>query len=305
MSVGLPTHRVDWPEMMTGEAVARLARQAESSGFDAVFVTDHPFPGDAWLASGGHHALDPMVALAFAASATTRLRLQTNLYILAYRNPFISAKAAATLDVLSGGRLILGVGAGYLEEEFAALGADFGRRNQVTDEAISALKEAWKGRSVRRSGLGFNAAGNTMLPVPNQHPHPPIWVGGNSLRAIRRAAELGDGWVPMPNPARGARRRRTPPLETLEDLGRRLAFLRQACEEAGRSRSLEVVFMPEGTDMFSSRGVEAARLVESAAELRRLGVSYLAMTLPARSVSEFSDRLGQLGEQALAQIARL
>src|SRR5207247_1106309 len=101
----------------------RHRRAGEAAGLDAVFGTEHPFPGDAWLAHGGHHALDPLVALSFAAAATTRLRLQTNLYIAAYRNPFLSAKAVATLDVLSGGRVILGVGTGHLGPEFVALGA--------------------------------------------------------------------------------------------------------------------------------------------------------------------------------------
>ncbi len=134
LSVGLPTHRVDRAdEFVTADAVAQLAAAAEAAGFDAVFVTDHPFPTDGWLAHGGHHALDPLVALAFAAAATRTLRLHTNLFVLAYRNPFVSAKAIATLDVLSGGRVILGVGAGYLEGEFDALGAPFDERNDATD----------------------------------------------------------------------------------------------------------------------------------------------------------------------------
>ncbi len=132
VSLGLPTHRVDLGgELVGGAAVTEVARAAEASGFDAVFVTDHPFPGDSWLSHGGHHTLDPLITLAVVAANTTRLRLHTNLMILAYRNPFISAKAVATLDVLSGGRVVLGVGAGYLEPEFAALGVDFSERNAL------------------------------------------------------------------------------------------------------------------------------------------------------------------------------
>src|SRR5256884_3273244 len=148
-----------------------IAAASEAAGFDAVFVTEHPFPGDAWLAHGGHHALDPLVALSFAAAATTRLRLQTNLYIAAYRNPFLSAKAVATLDVLSGGRVILGVGAGYLEPEFAALGVDFEERHELTDEALHAMEAARAGESVALDGRHFTATGNTMLPRPVQSPH--------------------------------------------------------------------------------------------------------------------------------------
>ena len=165
VSLGLPTHRVDVPELVTARAIAIIAAAAEEAGFDAVFVTEHPFPGDEWLASGGHHALDPFVALSFAASATSRIRLQTNLVVPAYRNPFLVAKAAASLDHLSDGRLILGIGSGYLRPEFEALGVAFDERNELTDEAISAMRAAWTGRSVTRSGRHWRAEANTMLPA--------------------------------------------------------------------------------------------------------------------------------------------
>jgi alkanesulfonate monooxygenase SsuD/methylene tetrahydromethanopterin reductase-like flavin-dependent oxidoreductase (luciferase family) len=113
LSIGLPTPRRDKEhEFATGDAIGEMATAIEKAGFDAVFVTDHPFPDDEWMASGGHHALDPFVALAFAAAVTTTLRLQTNLYIPSYRNPFLSAKAVASLDALSGGRVVLRLGAG-------------------------------------------------------------------------------------------------------------------------------------------------------------------------------------------------
>src|SRR5438309_299293 len=141
VSLGLPTHRVDrFDQFCTAHAIGELSAAAEAAGFDAVFVTDHPAPGDKWLEHGGHHTLDPFVALAFAAAATTTLRLHTNLLVLAYRNPFLSAKAVATLDHLSGGRVILGIGAGYLEPEFDALGVAFDGRNDLTEEAIVMVK---------------------------------------------------------------------------------------------------------------------------------------------------------------------
>src|SRR3954447_23439839 len=109
ISLGLPTHKVDaFDELCSAAAIAEIARAAEAGGMHSVFVTEHPIPADPWLASGGHHAPDPLVALSFAAAATTTLRLHTNLLILAYRNPFLSAKAVATLDALSGGRMIVG-----------------------------------------------------------------------------------------------------------------------------------------------------------------------------------------------------
>ncbi len=302
-SVQLPTDRVDRPdEFLTAGAVAEMARAAEAAGFDACFVTDHPFPGDRWLAAGGHHALDPFVALSFAAAATTRLRLQTHVLVLAYRNPFLVAKAAATLDVLSGGRLVLGVAAGYLKSEFAALGADFEVRNEAIDEGIRALKRAWTEEGVRFQGRGFAAAGNTMLPRPRQKPHPPVWVGGNSRRAIRRAVELGDGWMPFPTAARTAPHLRTAPLESVADLAERLAYLRAHAESVGRTQPLDVCFVPFGLDRDSSGRVEPTRFLDSAAELSALGVTWLTVVLPADSRAAWAEAVARFGREIVAKL---
>jgi probable F420-dependent oxidoreductase len=244
LSLGLETSRADQAEeFVSAEAIAEMARAAEAAGFDAVFVTDHPFPDDEWLNAGGHHALDPFVALAFAAAATTTLRLHTNLYVAAYRNPFLSAKAVATLDHLSGGRVVLGIGAGYLEPEFDALGVEFAERNDLTDEAIVMMKRAWAESGVVAKGAHFDAsAGHTMLPRPVQQPHPPIWIGGNSKRAIRRAVELADGWMPMPNPAKYAARRRSPALESLDDVKAGIAYAAEYGKSVGRTVPIGVMY---------------------------------------------------------------
>src|SRR3954453_11970993 len=144
VSLGLPVHRVDAAaEFVTGDAVAEISRAAETAGFAAVFVTDHPAPPARWVDRGGHVTTDPLVTLAFAAAATSTLRLQTNLYVPAYRHPLLSAKAITTLDVLSGGRVIVGVGAGYLEPEFGALGAAFDDRNDVLDQTLRTMVATW------------------------------------------------------------------------------------------------------------------------------------------------------------------
>ena len=123
-SLQLPTDRVEHGDEFTSAgAIAELAEAIAAAGFDACWVTEHPFPSDEWMATGGHHSLDPFVALTAAAVATKTLRLHTNILVLPYRNPFLTAKAAASLDVVSGGRVIVGVAAGYLEGEYAALGA--------------------------------------------------------------------------------------------------------------------------------------------------------------------------------------
>jgi probable F420-dependent oxidoreductase len=284
-SVALPTERIDRAsEFVTQAAVAEIAAAAEGVGFDACFVTDHPFPPHRWLYGGGHHALDPFVALSFAAAATTRLGVQTHILVLPYRNPFLVAKSVLSLDVLSGGRVILGVAAGYLRGEFAALGADFDRREEVSDETIRALKLAWAGDDVRFEGRGYRAGGNSMGFRPVQQPHPPIWVGGNSRSAIRRAIELGDGWVPFPNTAEMAKYTRTPAMETLDDLKERLAFAREHAATIGRREPFEVCYSLVG--MGAGRlGTAEAR--ERVAALEELGVTWLTVGFPAETRREY------------------
>jgi len=299
-AVLLPTDRVtEGAEFVGPDAIAELARAAEAAGFDAVSVTDHPFPPARWVAAGGHHALDPFVALSFAAAATTRVRLLTQVIVLPYRNPFLVAKAASTLDVLSGGRLILGVAAGYLEPEFAALGADFANRNQVADEAIDAIRAAWTGEPVNLVGRGFVAKGNAQLPCPEQSNGPPIWVGGNSRRAIRRAVERAQGWHPFPAPAKLATHARTAAMESLDDLRAGIAFAREHAAKLGRTEPLDVCLVPFGFTMGAEMPTDFAQFREQVAEYAAAGVTWLAMNVPASSRTEWCDRVAALGEAFL------
>jgi len=300
ISLGLPTHKVHaFDELCSAGAITEIATAAEAGGIDAVFVTDHPMPADPWLASGGHQTLDPFVALAFAAAATATLRLHTNLLILAYRNPFLSAKSVATLDALSGGRVILGVGAGYLEVEFDALGVDFAARNDLTDEAIVAMRRAWTGESVVAAGRGWSAAGNTVLPRPVQQPGPPIWIGGNSKRAIRRVVDLADGWMPMPSPAGSESRLKTPAITSLGDLRARLDYAREYADEVGRTEPFEVVFMPMGLDMFTKAQVDPGPVVDGIHAMAAAGVTYCALTLPGETRAEFLANLAVVAESVV------
>lgn len=295
--VSLQTDHVDMgDEFASGPGVATVARAAEAAGFDAVFVTEHPFPEDEWMASGGHHALDPFVTLMTAAAATSRLRVLTNLCVVPYHSPYLLAKTALTVDVLSGGRLILGCGAGYLEPEFAAVGARFDDRNERFDAAITAMKDAWTRDSVPVSASG---ARHTMRPRPVQQPHPPIWIGGNSRRALRRAVELGDGWMPFPNPASSAARRKTPELITIEQLRARLDEAREL--EAGYGRTLrDVMFTPVGVDAFGGPRWDAAAFREVVAEYARIGVTMCSVHIPARGRDEYCDLLAAFGAEILS-----
>ena len=299
-TVQLPTERVDRAEeFLSATAVGEMAQAAERAGFDACFVTDHPMPGDRWLASGGHHTLDPFVALSFAAAATSRIRLHTHVLVLPYRNPFLTAKAAASLDVLSGGRLILGVASGYLESEFEALGVDFSERNELCDEAIAALRQVWSTGGLVVEGRHFRATGNTALPRPLQKPHPPIWVGGNSRRAIRRAVELADGWLPFPAPRRFAAHIRTAALRSLDDLAERLAFAREHARAVGRTQPLDVCFVPFGLELFGPEPVDPGRFRATVQELEAVGVTWLALSVPCDSRAEYCEKLAAFGREHL------
>lgn len=291
-SLGLPTHRLDAAqEFVTGDAVGEIARAAETAGFDAVFVTDHPAPPADWIAGGGHHTLDPFVTLAWAAAATSSLRLHTNLFVPAYRHPLLSAKLVASLDALSGGRLILGVGAGYLEGEFAAVGADFAGRNDVLDDAIRTMRAAWSGEP---------AGGVLSLPRPVQQPGPPIWVGGNSMRAIRRVVEVGDGWGPMPSPQRAAKALRTPGIESIDVLAERITVLHGLAAEAGRDPdTLDVAFMPAGLDMFNRASPDPQRVLDEVHALADVGVTWATVTLPGETRAELLGEIERFGVRVI------
>jgi probable F420-dependent oxidoreductase len=242
-SVGYPlAHGPQDDGFMTAEFLAEFARVAEECGYHSVNVTEHPIPGNKFMAAGGHHAPDPFVTLAFAAGVTTSIGLLTNLTVVPYRNPFLLAKAAATLDRVSNGRLTLGVGTGYLKPEFFALGVDFDERNDLFDESLAVCRMVWTGGPVAHEGRHFSARDNSALPTPVQDPLP-IWIGGNAQRSRQRVADVGQGWMPMPNPPEFASTRRSALLETREDFVRMLADLDDRRTAAGRTDALDVMFM--------------------------------------------------------------
>ena len=239
-SLELPTQRVDAEaEFVTADAIADVARAAEANGFSAVHVTDHPAPDAKWLDHGGHHALDPFVALSFAAAATKDVKLLTNVYIAAYRNPFLGAKSIQSLAVLSGGRLIIGTAAGYLKPEYRALGVDFDSRGALLDEALDVLAKVLTGDDLAYEGTSFSARGVRLRPVPATPP--PVWIGGNSKPAVRRAVTRGQGWAPF-NTFGYATASRTAEISTLDELESAIAWTRAYAAEIGRTEPLDICF---------------------------------------------------------------
>lgn len=296
--LGLPTDHVESiTEFGTAKAVADMASTAERLGYGGVFVTDHPAPPASFLASGGHHALEPTVVLAAAATATSDLTLVTNLYIAAYRNPLLAAKAVATLDNLAEGRLVLGVGAGYLREEFAATGVDYDRRGVVLDEHLEVMRSAWTGQPVTASGVGYDASEIVSAPTPVLRPHGadlPIWVGGNSKNALRRIARFGSGWIPLATPKGMEKFVKTTAISTIEDLTRRIELFREIWEEAGRTGTPSIAIEPWDAGRYGSDRWDAVKYRERLATLAELGVTHAPVMLSSIGRSFDLDRAGFL-----------
>lgn len=178
------------------EEILEISALAEELRYDSLWVSDHiviPKSHEGF----GDTFLDPLVTLTYIAADTDKIGLGTSVIILPYRNPLVLAKMVSTLDTLSSGRVILGVGAGWLEDEFQALGAPFRERGKVTDEYIEILKELWTSDDPEYDGEYLEFSNIKFLPKPVSKPHPPIWVGGASARAMERAAGYGDGWHPF------------------------------------------------------------------------------------------------------------
>ena len=290
------------PELVSGTGIATVAAAAEEAGFDGFGFTDHPAPSQRWLEAGGHDSLDPFVALGFAAARTTTLRLIPNIVVLPYRNPFLVAKAGATLDLLSGGRFTLAVGAGYLKAEFAALGVEHSERNELFDESLEVLKAIWTGDDVSFEGRHFTARGITGNPRPVSQPHPPIWIGGNSARARRRVVEHGDGWCPFPAPAMVARTARTGALDTPDLLAEAIEDLRRRLDAAGRDpATVDITFSnPAGGEPVSDDFNADAHL-DGLESLASLGVTWAQVGIPGDSLEHAVETIQRYGEQIIAK----
>ena len=180
-----------------GPEVIELARAAEAARFTALAYTDHPAPPATWLGDGGHPTFEPFAALAFCAAATRRIGVMTHLAVAPYRNPMLLAKAVATVDRLSSGRLTLAVGAGYLRSEFMALGRSFDDRAALVEEALDVLDGVFAPEPFTYEGRGWRSLGQVSSPAPVQGPRPPVWIGGSSRRSIELAARRADGWTPL------------------------------------------------------------------------------------------------------------
>ncbi|MBO0677142.1 LLM class F420-dependent oxidoreductase [Mycolicibacterium sp. S2-37] len=290
-------------ELVTGTGVAALATAAENAGFSGFGFTDHPAPSRRWLEAGGHDALDPFVAMGFAAAHTTTLRLIPNIVVLPYRNPFIVAKAGATLDLLSGGRFTLAVGVGYLKREFAALGVDYDNRTTLFEEALATIRTAWTTDDLSIDGAGFSARGITAHPRPASVPHPPIWIGGNTVAARNRVAVHGDGWCPFPAPAQLAQTARTAALDSVGALAAAVEDLRRRCEATGRDpAAVDVTFTNITGGDPSADAFDSDAYLAGVAELAAVGVTWIQVTIPGDSLAHAREVIDRFGAEVIARV---
>ncbi len=297
----LVAHPYD-PEFLEKRNVIRFAQAAEAAGFDALGFTDHPAPSQKWLDGGGHDALDPFAALAFCAAVTERIRLMPNIIVLPYRNPFVLAKAIATVDVLSEGRFILGTAAGYLRSEYSALGVDFQERNHLFDEALDALKGAWTTDEFSYRGRHFESRGLTANPKPVQKPHPPIWIGGNSKLARRRVARAAQGWMPFHAPKLLARTTKTPVLDGVEDLARYLDELWIFVDEAKRDRAeIDIHFHCNEGGSPESSDFDVPAHLAGHEKLAKLGVTWVGTGTSGKSIDRAIETLDRYGRDVITK----
>ena len=263
-------------DMMAAGPVTELALAVETAGWHGFAFTEHPVPGARWLSAGGHQTLDPFVALGHAAAVTDRLQLLTYLAVLPYRNPLLLAKAAATVDILSNGRFILGVGTGYLKAEFHALGVDFDERNALFDEALDVLPLHWSGEPFSYQGRHFDARDVIARPKPPRQSIP-IWIGGNASVTLRRVAERAQGWMPLTSHVDISATTRTPHLKTIDDLAARITWLKEVAGARGGELDIAIAYTDPSIAQFD---VDAERHRETFAAYEEIGVTWIALPAP-------------------------
>ena len=292
IGVTVPNVHETLAERSTIEAVARMA---DELGFDSVWCNDHlamptasgdgatePAYAAAYGEQRGQRIYEPLIVLAYLAAVTRRVLLGTSVYLLPLRSPLLAARQAVSLDGLSAGRLVLGVGAGWLESEFDAVGVPYRQRGRRTDEAIAMLKSL------------CGADGGGFLPKPVQRPHPPLWIGGRSEAALRRAARAGDAWHPS--------------HLTVDELRRQIPALHAECERAGRPADEVAVttrrkLVRTPTDDARVLQGDAAAIAATVAELEQVGVSHLVVEIPGSSEAELLENLDWFGREVLLEVS--
>lgn len=270
-----------------------IARAADAAGLFYVAVCDHvaiPRPHDQKM---GTSWWDTLTTLGYLAGVTEQVKLLSHVYVLPYRHPLMAAKGFLTLDALSGGRAVLGVGAGHVEAEFELLGVDFETRGRALDEAIDVVRAAFEDEYPSHSGPRWTVADAGLRPRPARAGGPPIWIGGSSKPALRRAADRGDGWLPQGPPAEGMKAA--------------IDFIRHRREETRGGEPIDLGVNTEslylGEPTFDVGRWCLTGAPEPMAERLRsygtLGVNHLQVRFRSRSSEELVDQIERFGRDVL------
>ena len=286
--------------LATPEIIRATAMLAEGLGYDSVWVSDHVVVPRANIANFGETVFDPLITLGVVAGATTQVQLGTTVLIVPYRHAVVTAKMVSTLDALSGGRVVLGIGAGWVAAESAMLGVPFAERGAMTDEYLRAMRELWTSPAPSFAGRYTQFGDMVFEPKPIQKPHPPIWVGGHSRAALRRTVEFGAAWHPINRPPEelragrtelakqsAARGRAVPPAITLRNDVRVLT--------AGQSA-------PKSTHAGRVLAGEPSALVEQISELRECGVEHLVCEFLSADGAELDAQLRVFAERVRGKV---
>ena len=293
-------------QLATPERLGIIARKGEVFGFDTLLTGDHilvpknissvyPYTeGGEFPGSGSGESMEQITLLSYIAGQTSKIRLVTSVLIVPHRNPLIAAKSLATLDVLSGGRLVVGVGVGWMREEFEALGLPpFEERGAVTDEYIRAFKVLWTEDDPHFEGKYISFDDISFLPKPVQKPHPPIWVGGESRPALRRTAELADGWYPLgSNPIfpMGTPEQLKAGLERLAGYARRFGRDPSTIETIYRTHQFELLKQAAGPDRLPFVG-DADQIAGDIRQYQDMGVTSMIWDF-LRQTDDLDSMLG-------------
>ena len=287
--------------LATPEIIRRAAIRGEDLGYDSVWVSDHVVVPRANIPNFGETMFDPLITLAVVAGATTRVQLGTTVLIVPYRNAVVTAKMVSSLDALSGGRVVLGIGAGWVAAESAMLGVPFAERGPMTDEYLRAMQELWTSPAPSFTGRYTQFDEMVFEPKPTQKPHPPIWVGGHSRAALRRAVEFGAAWHPINRPPEELRAGRT-------ELARQSAARGRAVPPAITLRNdIRVLSGGESAPKSAHAGRvlagEPAALIDQIGELGECGVEHLVCEFLAADGAELAHQLRVFAERVRAKLA--
>jgi probable F420-dependent oxidoreductase len=292
------------PSVLAPPFVGEFARLAERHGYAGIAFTDHPAPTVRWTAAGGEGSADPLVSLAYCAAVTSSIELRTFVLALPYHNPFRLAHQVATLDALSGGRLTLGLGTGYLRGEMRAMGANPDSRLESFDSVLETMLTAWTGESVSGAGAGWSAREVHVQPRPLQQPHPPLWFHGNGAFGRERAARHGGGWLGILTTPQLATTIRTAHLPDLKAARLAIEDLHRRCEAVGRDPASVSLGLSGLWPMLDIRqGWDADAIVEGARAAASIGVGTLFTTICGDDPLAANETLAAFGEQVVVAVA--